>query len=86
MLAKMYLKVQGWQMVPKGPRLAKGNLRSSLLVGEQTHRNADKQTDTHINTMTWTGLGAGPSENTSMMKNYMIFCNQIGMLTTLYFL
>ena len=32
-------------------------------LGAYTDRHRQTQTDTHINTMTWPGLVAGPSEN-----------------------
>ena len=35
-----------------------------LGVVGQTNKHANTQTDTNINTMTWSGLGAGPSKNT----------------------
>ena len=53
--------VQGIQKVPKGPRYLKGTYWSRLLGMGDTH--TDTQTETHINMMTWPGLGAGPSEN-----------------------
>ena len=31
-------------------------------VERQTKKHANTQTDTNINTMTWSGLGAGPSK------------------------
>ena len=34
-----------------------------LWVGGHTHRQTDRQTHTHINTMNRPGLGAGPNEN-----------------------
>ena len=36
--------------------------------GGQTHRHADMQTQRHFSTMTRPGLGAGPSENSSLVK------------------
>ena len=39
--------------------------RSTKYIGWDKH--VRKQTDGHINTMTWTGLRAGPSENLGMI-------------------
>ena len=38
--------------------------KSELWMGGG-HRHRHRQTDKHINTMTWPGLKAGPSENKS---------------------
>ena len=52
---KRYLKFQDIQEVPIGPGF----------WGEVGDRQTDKQTQIHMNSMTWPGLGAGPSENSA---------------------
>ena len=51
------------------------------LRGGQTHGHADIQTHRHINTMTLPGLGAGLSENCSLVK-FLYFVKSVLKITS----
>ena len=48
-------------------------------------KQADKQTNTHINTMTWLGVRAGPSENVRFLC-IMLFANKVLQNTQIFWL